>query len=92
MVNMRSKRTLSIALMVIGAVLILYSLQAMNRISAAKSEVHTISGLFSGSPEGQAAGGFLGQQASQYDTSVRLLLVGGIVIAGCGAVLFFRKR
>ena len=89
---MRSKRTLSIALMVIGAVLILYSFQAMNRISAAKSEVHSISGLFSGSPAGEAAGGFLSQQASQYDTTVRLLLIGGIVIAGFGAVLLFRKR
>ncbi len=91
---MRSKRKIGFVLMIIGIILIIYSVHSMNRISRAKGEVHGLTSPFSGSSAGRAAGGMMENEASKYDTTVMLLLISGIGLAvvGGGMALFYRKK
>lgn len=91
---MSAKRITGLVVLIVGIVLIVFSVYSMNRISNAKSGIHSITQPFSGSSGGREAGNFMQGQASQYDTTVRVLLIGGIVLAiiGAGVVLFGKKR
>ena len=91
---MNSKRIAGIVSLIVGVVLIFYSIHLMNRISGAKGEIHTLTSPFSGSSAGRMVGGAMEGKASQYDTTVRVLLISGIVLAvvGGGITLFCRKK
>lgn len=91
---MSSKKITGIVVLIIGVVLIIFSVHSMNRIARAKGEIHTLTSPFSGSSGGRAAGEILGGKASQYDTTVTVLLIGGIALAvvGGGLILFGKKK
>jgi hypothetical protein len=90
---MNYKRIVGIAMLIIGAAAIIYSIHSMNRISEAKSEVHSLTSPFSGSSAGRTVGGMMGSEASQYDTKVMLLLIGGIILAvGGGSLALFCQK
>lgn len=90
---MNKKRITGIIFFIVGAILVIYSVIAMGRIAQAKGEVSTFSNAFSGSRIGNAAGGELGRMASQYDTIVMVMLIGGIIITIIGvALVFFSRR
>lgn len=91
---MKRKRIIGIVLFIIGVVLIIYSIHSMNRISAAKGEVNAFKSAFSGNSTGKALGNVMEGKASQYDTIVMVMLIGGIVLAvvGGGVVFMSRKK
>jgi len=91
---MKPKFISAIVVMIIGIAIIFYAIHSMNRISSAKGAVNLISKPLSINPYGEKAGGVLEKQVSQYDTPVRLLLIGGILLAiiGGGAAFYLRKK
>jgi hypothetical protein len=90
---MHIKRVVSLAVAVLGVILVIYALSSMRRISDAKGTVKSISSTISGSPVGKAVGSGLSHKASQYDTEVTVLLIVGIVlvVVGCGGVYHYRR-
>lgn len=93
-VNMSAKRITGLIVLIVGIILIIFSVHSMNRISNAKGGIHTLTDPFSGSSGGREAGSFLQGEASQYDTTVKVLLIGGIVLTviGAGVTLFGKKK
>lgn len=91
---MKNKLIAAMVVLVIGIVMIFYAVHSMNRISSAKGAVNLINKPLSLNPYSEKVGGMLESQASQYDTPVRLLLIGGIllVVIGGGAALYLRKK
>lgn len=90
---MNSQRIAGVVALGLGIVLILYSMSSMHRISQAKSSVHSLTGTFSNNPVGKMMGNALEDKASQYDTIVMVMLIGGIALAcGGGYVTFFHRK
>jgi hypothetical protein len=93
-VNMSRKKITGLVLLIIGVILIAYSMNARSRIAAAKSGIHELTSPFSGSSAGQSIGDVMEGKASQYDTTVMLMLIGGIALVVIGGCTFFlgKKR
>ncbi|HEY2811166.1 MAG TPA: hypothetical protein VGJ00_07260 [Rhabdochlamydiaceae bacterium] len=91
---MSTKRIVGCVVLIVGIVLIIFSVYEMNRISRAKGAIHTLSSPFSGSSAGKTAGHVMEGKASQYDTPVMILLIGGIActVVGGYLVLFCKKK
>jgi hypothetical protein len=91
---MSSKRIASLIVLIVGIIVIIYAVHSMNRISGAKSEIHTMSEAFSGSSEGRQAGNWMKNKAGQYDVPVMILLVSGIVltVVGAGVLILGKKK
>jgi len=91
---MGTKKFIGIIVLLIGVVLIGFSIYAKGRIASAKGTVDTVTSPFSGNTAGKIIGGEAKKAASQYDTKVQMILIGGIVLAviGGGMVLFCRKK
>ena len=77
-----------------GTGLIIYAVHSMQKISAAKEDVHGAASWFSGSPFGQFLGGVMEKKASQYDQTVIWLLIAGaaLLIIGGGVIFLSRTR
>ena len=84
----------SIAIAVLGIVMVIYAITSMSRISEAKGNVGSISRGISGSKVGRMVSGELSNRASAYDTEVMVLLIAGIVlvVVGGGGVYRYRKH
>lgn len=91
---MNYKQIISVVVSCIGIFLMIYAIHSMNRISEAKSSVHSIGSRISNSSFGKAVSGEMEKKASQYDVEVRLCLISGIVLmlGGGGAAFYFRKH
>jgi len=91
---MSTKKIAGLIALIVGIILIIFSIHSMNRISNAKSGIHSLSESFSGSSAGKEAGNWLQNKAGQYDVPVMVLLIGGIVltIVGGSVVLFSKKK
>ena len=91
---MNAKRFIGLIVLLIGLVLIGFSIYAKGRIASAKGAVETVTSPFSGSTAGKMVGGEATKAVSQYDTKVQIALIGGIVLAviGGGMVLFCCKK
>jgi hypothetical protein len=91
---MSAKRITGLIALIVGIILITYSIHSRNRISNAKSEFHSLSQSFSGSSAGKAAGNWLQNEAGQYDVPVMVLLISGIVLTviGGGAIIFGKRK
>jgi hypothetical protein len=91
---MHIKKLISIAVAVLGIIMVVYAIHSMQRISSAKGNVSSINSAIGGSSAGRMVGSQLSSEASQYDTKVRILLIAGIIVTavGCGGVYHFRKH
>lgn len=91
---MNYKRISGLIILIIGIALIAYALHSMKRISETKSDIGTYTKPFSKTPIGKAVEDTLMTKASEYDTQVRWLLIGGItlVVVGGIIIIFSRKR
>lgn len=92
---MGTKRITGIVLLILGIVLIIFSIHSMQRISGAKGAINTMTSPFSGSSGGQMAGGMMEHEASKYDVTVKVLLYAGIgltAIGGCMAIFCKKKK
>ena len=90
---MSAKRITGLIVLIVGIILIIFSIHSMNRISGAKSGIHSITQPFSGSSSGKTVGTMLEAKVSQYDIPVLVILIGGIVLTVVGAsVAAFGKK
>ena len=86
------KRYIGWAVLIVGLIGILYSVNCMKRISEAKKMGGEISGMFSGMHGGKAVGNAIQQKTGAYDTTVTLMLVGSIVMVLIGGSTLFLSR
>lgn len=91
---MNYKRIVGLVVLIIGIGLIAYALHSMKRISDAKSEIGTYTKPFAKNSIGKAVEDTLMKKASEYDTEVRWLLIGGItlVVVGGVVIIICRKK
>jgi hypothetical protein len=91
---MNTKKFVGLIVLLIGVVLVVFSIYAKGRISSAKGTVEKVTSPFSGSEGGKIAAREGNRMASQYDTKVQMILIGGIilVIVGGGIIFFGRKK
>lgn len=90
----KSKKKLTgLVLVIAGVVLFLFAKYQQGRVAHAKGMISTGSSMVSGSAAGRTAGGMLQAEASQYDTPLKLIEIGGIVLVVVGAgILFFGRK
>ncbi|OGN64800.1 MAG: hypothetical protein A3E80_04885 [Chlamydiae bacterium RIFCSPHIGHO2_12_FULL_49_9] len=84
-------KQIALVAMIAGLGLTGFALYEMKRISDAKGIVSSIGKRISSNPFGRAANKGLMSAVSQYDTQIRLCLIGGIVLA-VGGFYFYRKH
>ena len=91
---MSPKRITGLVVLIIGIILIIFSIHSMNRISGAKSGIHSVTQTFSGNSTGKTVGDVLEGKAGQYDLPVMVILISGIVltVVGGSVVLFSKKK
>jgi hypothetical protein len=91
--TMNVKRISGLVIALIGAILLVYALYSMHRISEAKNKVHHIGKQIPGNFFGKAVKGELHKKVSQYDKEVEWLLIGGItfLVVGGGIIFLYRK-
>lgn len=91
---MKGKKFIGLIVLVIGIAVIGFSVYNMKRVANAKGTIDTLTSPFVGKTGGQEVHGFLTGQASQYDSQLKWLLVGGIVLAviGGGTMLCCCKK
>ncbi len=83
---MKVRRIVSLVVLIVGVAAIAYALYAKGRIANAKGEVNTASGFLPKNAMGEMVGGKMSSEASQYDTTVQYLFIGGIVLAIAGGL------
>ena len=86
------KRLLGYVLLVLGVIASLYAMHLKGRISDAKGNISKGKSLSPTFPGDKIVTDVLEGQVSQYDRPVRLLQIGGIIVAILGAGLIFMSR
>ena len=91
---MNTKKFVGLIVLLIGVVLVVFSIYAKGRISSAKGSISKATSPFGGTEGGKIAAREGNRMASQYDTKVQMILIGGIILAvvGGGMIFFGRKR
>jgi hypothetical protein len=92
--KMNIKRLAYFAAIILGLIMVIYSLSAMRRISSAKGKASSMGSALSNSSVGRFMSGKLSEEASQYDTKVLMLLIAGsiLVVVGCSGTYHYRKH
>ena len=83
---MKVQKIVSLVVLLVGIAAIVYALYAKGRIASAKGDVSTATGLMPKNAMGEMVGGVMNSKASQYDTTVQYLFIGGIVLAIVGGL------
>ena len=91
---MNQKKGIGIILLIIGIVAFWFAVYEKGRVARAKSAISKGSELFSNNAFGGAIGETLESKASQYDTPLTLIEIGGIILAvvGGGMLLFCKGK
>ncbi|MBI2742425.1 MAG: hypothetical protein HYX48_00715 [Chlamydiales bacterium] len=92
---MNIKRIIGIVVMLVGVAAILYALNASGRIAEAKGNIEMATSQMPKDATSELIGGILKSKASQYDSQVLALLIGGIalvVVGGAVAICCGRKK
>ena len=99
MKKLKTRKNIAIASIVIGAILILFTTNAMHKVKKAKGTANYLSDFFTNStgiwnPIIKFFGGKVHEAASKYDTTLSLLLVLGIamVVLGLFDLYWHRKK
>ncbi len=88
------KKIIGLVVLLAGVVLFIFAKYEQHRVGNAKSSFSRGTSMFSGNAVGSAAGGVIEGNLSQYDTSLKLCEIGGIVLVvlGAGILYFSRKK
>jgi len=96
---LKQKRVLSLIVLILGIGLMLFANYEMNRVANAKGAIDQFTGFFNNSsgiwdPVVKFFGGKAHDEASKYDTTLKILMISGIimVVAGISGLIFYRKR
>lgn len=90
---MKKKRITAFVVLILGIALFVFSLYEKGRVSEAKGNISSGTGMFSGNAVGNMVGGVLQGEASKYDTTLNLMEIGGIILilVGGGMLFYLRK-
>jgi len=90
---MKIKRITAYSAIILGIVLFVFAMYEKGRVSNAKANISSGTSMFSGNAVGNMVGGALQGQASQYDSTIKFMEMGGLVLilVGGGMLFFFRK-
>ena len=90
---MKIKRITAYSAIILGFVLFIVAIYEKGRVSNAKANISSGTSMFSGNAVGNMVGGALQNEASQYDSTIKFMEMGGIVLmlVGGGMLFFFRK-
>jgi hypothetical protein len=91
---MKKKKMIGLVILIIGAVIFIFSLIAKNKIANAKGEAGTLTGFLPKNTMGNYVGGEIKGATEQYDALVEFLFIGGIilVVVGGGMTFMYRKH
>jgi hypothetical protein len=90
---MKRKCAIGLVLFILGLILIGFSIYGKDRIAAVKSKISMGSQAAShGGMMGKKAAQYANDKASSYDSTVMLVMIGGIVIAVVGAGMMIRYK
>lgn len=90
---MKSKKKLTgLVVLLIGVVLFIFAKYEQRRVSHAKGTVSRGKSMFSGSDVSNTASGMIEGHISQYDTPLKLIEIGSIVLVVVGAGIFYFSR
>jgi hypothetical protein len=91
--HVRFKKILSIALIVIGAIIILTGIYAKFRVSLIKSDINKRSNSFFNNPVDKQIDTALVKKVGEYDVPILFTLIGGAVVTilGIGTLIYSRK-
>ncbi|MBS0648085.1 MAG: hypothetical protein JSS10_02535 [Verrucomicrobia bacterium] len=89
---MKHKRKLAFILIIVGVVLFIFTMYEKGRVSSAKSDIRSGTSMFSGNAVGNMVGGVLQNEAGKYDTTLKFMEMGSIILMIVGAGMFFVFR
>ena len=91
---MKLKQYIAIGAIVVGILLIGFSVSAKSKVLHAKEGMEKVSGILPNNQAGSEVRNIMHSKLSQYDMMIRLCLIGGIIIgiAGVFGVYYFRKH
>ncbi len=84
---MSPKRIAGLVILILGVILIIYSVHSMNRIAEAKNDTNMLTSPLPHNTAGEIVTGVMQNNAGQYDTTVMALLISGIALAAVGGCL-----
>lgn len=84
---MKKKKIAGFVIGLAGIALTVYALYCMKRIANAKETIQGATTPFSGNEVGDFAGDAMMAKASEYDTTVKVMLGGGILLIIIGGVM-----
>jgi hypothetical protein len=90
----KSKKNSGLVVLIIGVALFIFAKYEQHRVGSAKQMIGRGTSLFSGNAVGSGVGRILEGKASQYDTTLMLCEIGGLilVILGAGILYVGRKK
>lgn len=90
---MKHRRMLAFIAIIVGVVLFVFTMYEKGRVSNAKSNISSGTSMFSGNAVGNMVGGMMQSEAGKYDTTLKFMEMGSIilVLVGVGMLYFFRK-
>ena len=91
---MNKKQWIGAFVAFVGVLAIGYSINAMNRIEKVKEKANFFTRPTGNNPIGRTVNSKVQQKAHGYETQVKFLMIGGVmlILVGGGAVYFLRKR
>jgi hypothetical protein len=88
----KTKKIVGIVVIVIGLVIFLLGLYAKSRVSEARSNAKSTSGMFGDNPVNKQISGAIENKIGSYDSPVFWTIVGGIIVMVIGASTVFCCR
>jgi hypothetical protein len=91
---MKSKKIAALVVLIAGVALFIFSMVEKSRVNSANSSISKGSSMFSGNKAANSIGDYLHGEANQYNTTLMICQVSGIIliIVGGGMFYFFRKK
>jgi hypothetical protein len=89
---MNVKRLSGILAVVLGIVLIWFSIHVKNKVHNAKEGMNQVSGFFPKDQVGSTVEHKMNSMLNQYDMMIRVSMIGGIILIAGGAYFLFRYR
>ena len=90
---MKHRRAIAFLAIIVGVILFIFTMYEKGRVSNAKADISSGSRMFSGNAVGNVVGGMLQSEAGKYDTTLKFMEMGSIIliIVGGGLLFYFRK-
>jgi hypothetical protein len=91
---MNQKQWIGVLVAVVGLVAAGYAVNGMKKIHTMKSDTNFLTRPTGKNPIGKTINSKVHEKVEKYETEARLLLIGGValILIGCGAVYYLRRR